>query len=82
MSQPDILDSEIRAMQQWLREAWQQLADRSLTTFSRRELRNQMKQCSADLRNHLQAAAQRQAQPANRPAKTFTKPQLRILAWS
>jgi len=30
MSQPDILDSEIRAMQQWLREAWQQLAEANI----------------------------------------------------
>ena len=82
MNQPEILDSDIHALQQWLRAAWQQLGDPSLTTFSRRELRNQMKQCSADLRNHLQAAAQRQAQPANHPAKSFTKPELRILAWS
>ena len=53
MNQPEILDSDIHAMQQWLRAAWQQLGDRSLTTFSRRELRNQMKQCSANLRERL-----------------------------
>jgi hypothetical protein len=82
MTEPELLDQNIRALQQWLDAAWRQLGDPSLTAFSRRELRNQMKQCSADLRNHLQAAAQRQAQPANRPAKTFTRPQLRILAWS
>jgi hypothetical protein len=82
MTEPELLDQNIRALQEWLDAAWRQLGDPSLTAFSRRELRNQMKRCSADLRNHLQAAAQRQAQPANRPAKTFTKPQLRILAWS
>ena len=42
MNQPEILDSDIRYLQQWLRAAWQQLGDPSLTTFSRRELRNQM----------------------------------------
>ena len=70
MSQPEILDSDIRAMQQWLRDAWQQLGDRSLTTFSRRELRNQMKQCSADLRERLKMAAEQQAgaAPAARAA--------------
>ena len=64
MNQPEILDSDIRAMQQWLRAAWQQLGDPSLTTFSRRELRNQMKQCSADLRERLQMAAEQQSGPA------------------
>jgi hypothetical protein len=81
MTEP-VLDQNIRALQQWLDAAWRQLGDPTLTAFSRRELRNQMKQCSADLRNHLQAAAQRQAQPANRAAKSFAKPQLRILAWN
>ena len=64
MNQPEILDSDIRAMQQWLRAAWQQLGDPSLTTFSRRELRNQMKQCSADLRERLQMVAEQQSEPA------------------
>ena len=54
MDQPAIVDQEIRALQEWLRSAWQQLGSSSLTAFTRRELRNQMKQCSADLRSHLQ----------------------------
>lgn len=61
MDQPEILDSDIRAMQQWLRTAWQQLSDPSLTTFSRRELRNQMKQCSADLRSRLDMQAEQRS---------------------
>ena len=68
-------------MQQWLRIAWQQLGDSSLTAFARRELRNQMKQCSADLRAHLERMAEQQAQPAPLPAPNYTKPDLRILAW-
>ena len=63
MNQPEILDPDIRAMQQWLRAAWQQLADASLTAFARRELRNQMKQCSADLRELLQRGATAAAGP-------------------
>lgn len=81
MGQPDILDSDIRAMQQWLRVAWEQLSDPSLTTFSRRELRNQMKQCSADLRAHLQLAAEQQSGPAEQPTPAYTPPELRILSW-
>ena len=81
MSQPEILDSDIRAMQQWLRDAWQQLGDRSLTTFSRRELRNQMKQCSADLRERLQMVAEQQAGSLQQPVPPDSRPELRILSW-
>ena len=81
MNQPEILDSDIRAMQQWLRAAWQQLADPSLTTFSRRELRNQMKQCSADLRERLQMLAEQQAEPLQQPVPPYSRPELRILSW-
>jgi hypothetical protein len=81
MNQPEILDSDIRGLQQWLRAAWQQLGDPTLTAFSRRELRNQMKQCSADLRALLQQMAQQQPQPVQQPASTITKPDPRILAW-
>ena len=86
MNQPEILDSDIRALQQWLRAAWQQLGDPSLTAFARRELRNQMKQSNTDLRALLQQMAQQQPQPVQRQASTLTKPDLpkpdlRILAW-
>ena len=79
MNQPAIFDSDIHALQQWLRSAWQQLGDPSLTTFTRRELRNQMKQCTADLRSHLQLAAS-QSQPVKDQNRTFSRPELRILA--
>ncbi len=80
MTEPDIFDQEIRALQQRLRSAWQQLGDPTLTAFTRRELRNQMKQCSADLRSCLQKAAERRPRPVDRSARTFSKPELRILA--
>ena len=80
MTQPEVLDQDIRALQERLRTAWQQLGDPSLTAFTRRELRNQMKQCTADLRAQLQAASQRQREPDAGPARTFVKPELRILA--
>jgi hypothetical protein len=81
MNQPEILDSDIRALQQWLRAAWQQLGDPSLTTFSRRELRNQMKQCSADLRERLQMVAEQQSEPLQQPLPAYSRPELRILSW-
>ena len=81
MNQPEILDSDIRALQKWLRAAWQQLGDPSLTTFSRRELRNQMKQCSADLRERLQMLAEQQSEPVQQPPFAYSRPELRILSW-
>jgi hypothetical protein len=81
MNQPEVLDSDIHALQQWLRAAWQQLGDPSLTTFSRRELRNQMKQCSADLRERLQLVAEQPAGPLQQPVPPYSRPELRILSW-
>jgi len=79
MNQPELFDSEFRALQERLRAAWKQLGDPSLTAFTRRELRNQMKQCTADLRSHLQLVATRPS-GAVKEARTFSKPELRILA--
>jgi hypothetical protein len=81
MNQSEVLESDIRALQQWLRDAWRQLGDPSLTTFSRRELRNQMKQCSADLRACLQMAAEHRPEQAEQPIPPYSKPPPRILSW-
>ena len=85
MNQPEIFDRDIRerdirALQEWLRTAWRQLSDSSLTAFTRRELRNQMKQCSADLKAQLERAEARQAAPARDSNQPFARPELRILA--
>ena len=80
MTQPEILDQDIRVLQEWLRAAWQQLADPSLTAFGRRELRNQMKQYNADLRAHLKRAELQLRQSAG-PRRSFVEPEMRILAW-
>jgi hypothetical protein len=79
MNQPEIYDRDIRALQEWLRGAWRQLGDPSLTTFARRELRNQMKQCSDDLKACLQRM-EAQPQPARDSDRSFARPELRILA--
>ena len=79
MNQPAIFDQDIHALQEWLRAAWRQLGDPSLTAFTRRELRNQMKQCTADLRSYLQTATMR-PEPVREASRTFSKPELRILA--
>jgi hypothetical protein len=85
MNQPeifdrDIRDRDIRALQDWLRTAWRQLGDPSLTAFTRRELRNQMKQCSADLKAQLERAETPQTPPARDANRHFARPELRILA--
>jgi hypothetical protein len=86
MNQPEIFDRDlrdrdIRALQEWLRSAWRQLGDPTLTAFTRRELRNQMKQCSADLKAHLERLeAQLQQPPARDFNRPSTRPELRILA--
>ena len=79
MNQPEIVDSDICALQQWLRDAWKQLGDPSLTPFTRRELRNQMKQYSAELKAQLERAAH-QLPRVRDPSPTVSKPELRILA--
>jgi hypothetical protein len=79
MNQPEIFDSDVRALQQLLRAAWKQLGDSYLTPFARRELRNQMKQYSADLKAQLEKAA-RQPPQVKDPGAAFSKPELRILA--
>jgi hypothetical protein len=85
MNQPeifdrDIRDRDIRALQEWLRTAWRRLGDPSLTAFTRRELRNQMKQCSADLKAQLERADAQQTPPARDANRPLARPELRILA--
>ena len=50
----DALDRNILDLKQWLSGAWGHLARPSLTKFERRELRNEMKQCSVELRRCLE----------------------------
>jgi hypothetical protein len=80
MTRSKTLDQEIRTLQERLRDVWQQLGDPSLTAFSRRELRNLMKQYSAELRAQLTHAAELQATQNPAPARSFAKPNLRLLA--
>ncbi|MDI4232273.1 hypothetical protein OZ411_05515 [Bradyrhizobium sp. Arg237L] len=81
MTQPEILDQDIRVLQEWRRAAWQQLADPSLTAFGRRELRNQMKQHNADLRACLARVTTAQPKQSAQPERGFARPEMRILAW-
>jgi uncharacterized protein YbcC (UPF0753/DUF2309 family) len=59
MTEPDVLERSIREHQEWQREAWQHLSKPSLTAFESRELRNQIKQSSAELRRYLDMRSER-----------------------
>jgi len=45
----DALDHDVQALKEWLRSAWRQLAQSSMTRFDRQELRNYMRQAEAAL---------------------------------
>lgn len=61
MSAPDSLGQRIHALQQWQRTAWRQLAEPLLTTFERREIRNQIKLSNIELRHYLEMMSERTA---------------------
>jgi len=58
MTPSDNLDQRIHALQQWQRAAWRQLAEPLLTTFERREIRNQIKLSNIELRHYLELMSQ------------------------
>jgi hypothetical protein len=51
------IDQDVHALKEWLRAAWGQLGEPSLTSFARQELRTEMKRCSEDLRYRLHLVA-------------------------
>jgi hypothetical protein len=59
MTEADVLERSIREQQEWQRVAWQHLSKPSLTIFESRELRNQIKQSSAELRRYLDMRSER-----------------------
>ena len=78
----DALDHDIQALKEWLRSAWRQLAQPSMTRFDRQELRNYMRQAEAA----LQVASERATARDNRRRQLFNAskgstlpPDLRLL---
>jgi len=59
MSEADILSRNIHALKELQRVAWRNLADPALTTFERREIRNEIKQSDAELRSYLEMMSDR-----------------------
>ena len=82
MAEPELLDRDITNLRELLRIAWMELANASLTAFERREARNRITLCSAELRRHLAEAELRKSrkQPAEQQAAPSpVKPKLRLL---
>jgi hypothetical protein len=82
VTDPDVLDCKIHELQEEQRVAWRQLADSSLTTFERREVRNQIRLSNNELRQYLQMMAERvrfRVRPAEEAASRFGKPDFRLL---
>ena len=56
----EILDRDVRALKEMVREAWRCLADPSLTSFDRREYRNHLTDAEIALRAGLKRMADRE----------------------
>ena len=82
MTETEILD-HVHALEVRLNVAWRQLADTSLSTFDRRELRNQMKLSETELRIYFEKRAERLRVQVARFEAAFAvkppKPDLRLL---
>ena len=59
----ETLDEDVQALKEWVRGAWSQLADSSLTSFDRREIRNYMKEAEVALNAGLGRITSRQRAP-------------------
>jgi hypothetical protein len=54
MTELELLENKIGEFQSHLNDAWRSLSSSSLTPFERRELRNEMKRCGAELQRCLE----------------------------
>ena len=82
MTDASVLDSKIHELKEVQRVAWRQLADPSLTTFERREARNQIRLSNSELRQYLQMMSERfriRVKPTENVADGFGKPNFQLL---
>jgi hypothetical protein len=82
MTDANVLDYKIYELKEVQRVAWRQLADPSLTTFERREVRNQIRLSSNELRQYLQMMSERlrfRVRSAEEVEGGSGKPNLRLL---
>lgn len=55
----ETLEEDVLALSGWIRGAWRYLADPSLTSFDRREIRNYMKDAEIALHSGLKKISER-----------------------
>jgi hypothetical protein len=71
------IDQDVHALKEWLRAAWGQLGEPSLTSFARQELRTEIKRCSEDLRHRLRlVASQPTIREESKKPTTIRRPKL------
>jgi hypothetical protein len=82
MTDANALDRKVYELKEAQRVAWRQLADPSLTTFERREVRNQIRLSNNELRQYLEMMSERlrfRVRSAEEVAGGFGRPNLRLL---
>ena len=82
MTDANVLDCKIYELKEMQRVTWRQLADPSLTTFERREIRNQIRLSNNELRQYLQMMSERlrfRVRSAEEGAGGLGRPNLRLL---
>jgi hypothetical protein len=79
MTDANVLDCKIYELKEVQRVAWRQLADPSLTTFERREVRNQIRLSNSELRQMMSERLRFRVPSAEEVAGGFGRPNLRLL---
>jgi hypothetical protein len=82
MTDADVLVCKIHELKEVQRVAWRQLAESQLTTFERREVRNQIRQSNNELGQYLLMSerVRFQVRPVEEVTDGFGKPNFRLLA--
>jgi hypothetical protein len=68
MTELEVLERRISEFKRLLDDAWRSLSRSSLTTFERRELRNDMKRCGAELQRCLELVDAERQRARMRPS--------------
>jgi hypothetical protein len=79
----DVLNRKIHELKEWQRVAWQRVADPMLTAFERREIRNDIREGEAELRQCLEMMSERlrfQARTVEDLSDSFARLPFRLLA--
>jgi hypothetical protein len=82
MTTTEFLDRDVHSLKELLRVAWMELSSSSLTPYQRREARNRIILCSAELRRHIEQAEAGKVKykpPEDQARPSMPKPQLRLL---